>query len=108
MCSDYLKKKGYRVNSAGNGKEALRLIEKEKPDMIFMDIQMPVMNGLEATKKIRQNKDYSEIPIIALTALTLEGAEESCIKAGATEYMKKPVSLQNMEKMIEKYLTAEL
>ena len=67
------------------------------------------MNGLEATRKIRQNKDYSDIPIIALTApYTGRAAEESCIKAGATEYMKKPVSLQNMKKMIEKYLTAEL
>ncbi len=103
-CSDYLEFLGYRVRRACNGEEAIREIKKEKPDIIVMDIQMPVMNGLEVIKKIRKNEEFRNIPVIALTALAVAGARDICIRAGANEFMEKPTSLKVLAQVIEKLL----
>jgi len=89
--SSYLTARGYDIRIAKNGQEAIEKAHSEKPDLILMDIQMPVMDGLEATKHIRQFPDLASIPIIALTALAMQGDKEKCLAAGANDYLTKPV-----------------
>jgi signal transduction histidine kinase len=102
--SSYLKVKGYRFLLAKDGKEAIALTKAHKPDLILMDIQMPVMDGLEATQQIRLDPDVADIPIIALTALAMDGDREQCLAAGANEYVTKPVKLKDLVAMIRNLL----
>jgi len=97
----YLAAKGYRLILAQNGKEAVERTKKEHPNLILMDIQMPEMGGLEATRHIRADETTRDIPIIALTALAMPGDREKCLAAGADEYLSKPVSLKNLSEAIE-------
>jgi PAS domain S-box-containing protein len=100
MIGEYLESQGYRVILAGNGAEALLLAETVAPDIILMDIQMPVMDGLEAIGRIRSNPKLTSVPIIALTALAMAGDRERCLAAGADDYLTKPVSLRLLEQEI--------
>ncbi|MDM8535559.1 two-component regulator propeller domain-containing protein [Desulfobacterales bacterium HSG17] len=107
----YLSAKSYEVFITYDGAEALKQTIKEKPDLILMDIQMPVMDGLEAIRSIRKwekNENHEagaeRMPIIALTALAMPGDREQCIEAGADHYMSKPVRLKELNKMIENML----
>lgn len=104
--TDYLEVKQYRVIIARNGEEALEKASEIKPDLILMDIQMPVMDGLTAIKKIRAEKDkhLNEVPIIAITALAMPGDEEKCLNAGADLYLKKPLSLKKLSISIQQLL----
>ncbi len=102
--SDYLNLCGYRVIIARHGKEAIERAHEETPAVILMDIQMPIMDGLEATQHIRADATLSKIPIIALTALAMPGDKELCFAAGVTEYLSKPVHLNGLFKLIEKQL----
>ncbi len=99
--SDYLLAKGYRVVVARDGAEAIERAREERPDLILMDIQMPVMDGLEATRRIRADADPARVPIIALTALAMPGDRERCLAAGVNEYLSKPVSLKGLVQVIE-------
>lgn len=102
--ASYLTAKGYHLLVAKNGVEAVRLAISERPDMILMDIQMPGMDGLEATQLIRQNPDLEQVPILALTALAMEGDRDRCLAAGATDYVTKPVKLRELVQRIERML----
>lgn len=102
--SDYLRFKGYTLVIASNGIEALVKAEEINPDLILMDIQMPVMDGLEATRRLRADPRFTSTPIIALTALAMTGDRERCIEAGATDYLSKPVSLKELTKKIRNLL----
>jgi len=88
-----LKKHGCAVLVAENGQEALNLLEREKVDMVFMDVQMPVLDGLETTRTIRRQEVTSggHLPIIALTAHAMKGDRERCLEAGADDYLTKPI-----------------
>lgn len=77
-----------------NGAEAVELVKKQTFDLILMDMQMPVMNGFEATERIRQLPEYKDIPIIALTAFAMKGDREKCLESGATDYIPKPIDSQ--------------
>lgn len=101
---DYLQIQGYRVNLARNGLEAVEMAKEQKPDLILMDIQMPEMDGLEATRWIRKEPDLVKIPIIALTALAMPGDRDKCMIAGANEYLTKPVGLKMLMKIITQYI----
>lgn len=103
-----LKKNGFEnVLVVENGEAALELAKQEKFDLILMDMQMPVMNGFEATEKIRLLPEYKEVPIIALTAFAMKGDREKCLEAGATDYIPKPIdSKEFLEKV--KYYTSKL
>jgi CheY-like chemotaxis protein len=96
---------GYEVIVASNGKEALEKIKEKKPALILMDIQMPVMDGLEAIRKIRADKEVADIPIIALTALAMSGDRERCLEVGANEYLSKPVNLRKLVSVISELLS---
>jgi PAS domain S-box-containing protein len=101
---EYLESHGYEVIVAYNGLEARGKAEQVKPDLILMDIQMPVMNGLDAIAHLRADSRFSSTPIIALTALTVPGDRERCFQAGANEYLSKPLSLKLLMKTIETLL----
>ena len=102
--AEYLESYGYEVTVAHNGLEALEQAEAINPNLILMDIQMPAMDGLEATRRLRANPRFATTPIIALTALAMPGDRERCLEAGANEYMSKPVSLKILRQTIESFL----
>lgn len=105
--TDYLQAHGFQVIGAANGDEAVRLASKHHPDLVLMDIQMPTMDGFQATRKIRKdpNPEVNTIPIIAFTALIMPGDRERCLEAGANDYLSKPVSLPVLLKAIETWLS---
>jgi CheY-like chemotaxis protein len=100
----FLEKKGYDIVIAKDGFEAIQRARAHKPDLILMDVQMPGMDGLEATRQLRTEKDFSHTPIIALTALAMSGDRERCLEAGATDYLSKPVSLKELHRVIQERL----
>ena len=93
-----LTKHGYNVSVANNGEEAVKAIQKEHFDLVLMDVQMPAMNGYEATQKIRQMQepDLPHIPIIGLTANALNGDRQKCLDAGMDDYISKPINMKNL------------
>jgi DNA-binding response OmpR family regulator len=98
---DYLTFSGYQLILATNGIEAVEQTKLHQPDLIIMDIQMPLMNGLEAIQQIRIQPDFSSVPIIAITALAMPKDRERCLQAGATEYLSKPISMKMLVNLIE-------
>ncbi len=95
---------GYTVVAAANGREALELLETEKVDLVLMDIQMPVMDGLEATRAIRQQEKYADLPIIAMTAHAMTGDREMCLDSGMSDYITKPINQELMYGIISSWL----
>ena len=89
---------------ARSGAEAITRTREERPYLILRDIQMPDMDGLEATAKIRADHCLVQVPIIALTALAMPGDRDRCIQAGANEYLSKPVSMKQLISLIETHL----
>ncbi|BAY26951.1 two-component hybrid sensor and regulator [Calothrix sp. NIES-2100] len=102
--SGYLESRGYRLVLAKNGQQAIDFAKSQRPDLIVMDIQMPVMDGLEAMRGIRENPQLINVPIIALTALAMSGDREICLAAGANEYITKPVKLKQLAITIQQLL----
>ncbi|MGB5895781.1 MAG: response regulator, partial [Ignavibacteriaceae bacterium] len=82
---------------------ALDEVKEQKYDLILMDMQMPVMNGFEATQKIRQLDEYKNTPIVALTAFAMKGDREKCLEAGATDYIPKPIDSQEFIQKVKYY-----
>lgn len=102
----YLKKLNFEVVTADNGKAAIELAEKNRFDLILMDIQMPVMDGITATQAIRKNEEPmgEHTPIIALTAYALTGDREKFLDAGMDDYISKPINLNLLSKIIDYYI----
>ena len=95
----------FEIETANNGKEALEALEKKSYDLILMDIQMPVMDGLTAAKQIRKNDCYKSIPIIAVTAHAMKGYRELCLNAGMNDYITKPVDKNLLHAKINRWIT---
>ncbi|MDX2007717.1 MAG: response regulator [Meiothermus sp.] len=97
---------GYRIVVARNGQEALEHAQAFHPDVVLMDVQMPVLDGLETTRRIRQSPDpaLARVPIIALTALAMSGDRARCLEAGANEYLPKPVGPKELRQAIHSVL----
>lgn len=93
---------GYSVVEANDGREAVALALESHPSLILMDLMMPEMNGLDATRMLRQQEEMRDVPIIALTAL--EGVRESALEAGCDDYVTKPVDLPNFLRKLEEWL----
>lgn len=104
MVTDYLQMAGYQVLSARDALTGLDLAKRNRPDLILMDIHLPGIDGLEATRRLRADVEFRTLPIIALTALAMPGDRERCLAAGATDYVTKPVSLKKLAAMIDDYL----
>jgi signal transduction histidine kinase len=101
MVAQYLAAKGLAVVLAVNGVEAVSLARTERPDAIVMDIQMPIMDGLAAIRRIRSSAGLERTPVVALTALAMTGDEERCRAAGADVYLTKPVSPRALAKVLK-------
>ncbi len=101
----FLSKWGATTKIANNGKEAIDIVKKEKFDLILMDLQMPVMNGVEATKAIRNfGSTYSDLPIIALTASAVLEVRQNAMEAGLDDFVTKPFKPENLNQVIRKHL----
>ncbi len=100
----YLESRGYRLMVAETGLQAIDLAQAHEPDIILMDIQMPGMDGLEATRRIREKPELAQTPIIALTALAMPGDREKCLAAGANQYLTKPIRLKELVTTIQSFL----
>jgi len=102
-----LKKNGFEnVVVVDNGEEALKNAKIDQFDLILMDMQMPIMNGFEATSHIRELANYQDTPIIALTAFAMKGDREKCLDAGATDYIPKPIDSKEFIEKVKYYLNA--
>ena len=100
-----VEKLGCTAFIANNGSEAIDIINEESVDLIFMDCQMPKVDGYEATQEIRKNESNStHIPIIAVTANAMEGDKEKCFAAGMDSYLKKPINVSDIKKAFDQYL----
>lgn len=95
----------YEILLATDGEEALEVASRSRPDLIIMDLKMPVLDGWEATKKLRQTDWGKDVPVIALTAQAMEKDEEKALKAGCNDYIAKPVmDYKVLRKKIERFL----
>jgi CheY-like chemotaxis protein len=105
LISEVLRNMGVEVIKANNGKEALGMLSQEKPVLIFMDVNMPEMDGLTATRHIRTMSSFlSQVPIIALTADAMKEDKEKCIEVGMNDYVSKPFRLEEIEFILKNYL----
>ncbi|MDQ7062829.1 MAG: response regulator [candidate division KSB1 bacterium] len=105
LATRLLQKLGHQVVVVNNGKEAIKELEKQEFDLVLMDVQMPEMDGLEATRLVRQKeaKTGQHIPIIALTAHAMKGDRERCLAAGMDDYLSKPIQVRNLEILLNRY-----
>ena len=94
----------YGVIEAVNGQEGVELAEREGPDLILMDLSLPVMDGWEATRQLKANDNLRSIPVIALTAHAMKGDEEKALAAGCDDYLVKPLDEDELIAKIQKYL----
>ena len=99
-----LQKLGYQVFEGVDGYSGVKIAIAERPDLIIMDIQLPVMDGYEATKKIRTIEETKDIPIIAVTSYAMVGDKEKILKAGCNVYIEKPIEPQSFIEEIKNFL----
>jgi len=103
--SSVLERRGMNVLTATTGNEAIELIEKTPSlAIVLMDIMMPEMDGYQTMEKIRQNREYRRLPIIALTAKAMKGDREKCLEAGASDYLAKPVNTEQLLSALRMWL----
>lgn len=108
LCSMILEKRGHSVQTAENGIRAIELLEKEDFDLVLMDLQMPVMDGLEAVRIIRSLSSgvrWRDIPVIAVTAVR---AERQCYEAGMDGFIAKPLRREEFLKIVERYAPGKI
>jgi CheY-like chemotaxis protein len=94
----------YQVIEAVNGQEGVSIAEKEKPDLILMDLSLPVMDGWEATRILKANSELHSVPVIALTAHAMKGDEKKALAAGCDDYLAKPLDEDELLSKIERHL----
>jgi CheY-like chemotaxis protein len=104
MLSRRLRRKGYEVIVAVDGSEGISLVIGQKPDIVLMDLSLPDMDGWEATRRLKQNPDTHQIPIIALTAHAMSGDREKALDAGCDEYDTKPIDLRRLLSKINRFV----
>ncbi len=99
-----LRAENYTLLKATDGEEALDMAMRECPDLIIMDMQLPKINGLEVTRKLREIPAFSHTPIIAITAYAMKGDRERVIESGCSAYLSKPINTRELPEMIAKML----
>lgn len=107
LVSFALKRHGYEVVEAEDGLAAVALAEREMPDLILMDVMMPVMNGYEASQKLRENEGTSRIPIVMLSAKSQATEVQAGLESGATRYICKPFTPKDLVAEVTKYVKAD-
>lgn len=101
---DYLSAKGFHVEVARDGREAIAKCRETAPAAILMDVQMPIMDGLSVTRVLRADPQLANTPIIGLTALAMPGDRERCLEAGMTDYLPKPARLSDVLAALERHI----
>jgi len=104
LIRDILQIRGYRVIEATDAQECYYHLERIKPKLILMDIQLPEIDGYKLTSKLKKKKEMLEIPIIAVTAYAMKGDRERALKAGCIDVITKPISIQSFYATIDKYI----
>jgi two-component system cell cycle response regulator DivK len=104
LVKDVLEYHGYEVIEAGNGKEGIKIAKENKPDLILMDIQMPVMSGYDAIKILKNNPETKDIKIIALTSFAMKGDKEKIMEEGFDGYVAKPIDIRRLPELVKKAL----
>ena len=101
-----LERRGYKVYWAGDGEEGVRQVQAQHPDLVLMDMSLPLLDGYAATRLLRADPATQDLPIIALTAHAMGGDRERCLAAGCNDYETKPVDLARLLTKIEALLAA--
>jgi CheY-like chemotaxis protein len=99
-----LEREGFRVEMAGNAEEALQKLATASPALILMDVQMPGMDGLTLTRRLKGDARTADIPVVALTALAMMGDRERTLEAGCSGYISKPINTRTFASEVSKYL----
>ncbi|MGD2013917.1 MAG: response regulator [Desulfobacterales bacterium] len=94
----------YRMLEALDAESGIQLIREQRPDLVLMDIQLPGMDGLSATKVIKEDPDLKDIPIVALTSFAMQGDEEKALAVGCTGYITKPIDTRKFLETVSRYL----
>lgn len=106
LLKDVLEAQGYTVDSATSGAEGLDLAWQHQPDLVLMDVQMPVMSGTEAMKRLKADPRSHAVPVVAVTALAMTGDEEGLLDEGFDGYISKPIALKAMLKTVRDLLSS--
>lgn len=101
----WLERKGFEVIEAENGNEAVSLAETKRPDLIIMDLEMPELDGLAATRKIRAVKELQKVPVLAVSAYGAEQFRDDALAAGCDEYVSTPFEPEALEKLIRSFIS---
>ncbi len=104
LLQEYMERNGLQVLIAGDGESALAIAKEQHPDLILMDVQLPVMDGLETVSRIRADSELNRMVVIALTALAMPGDRERCLEAGMDDYISKPVGMRELMLLIASHL----
>lgn len=99
-----LETKGYRVLEAINGQQAVDIAERDHPDLILMDLDLPILDGIAATQRIRQHAELTRVPIVAITAYPMSYTRVKAFAKGCDEYMAKPIDLNELTELLSRYL----
>lgn len=105
LMRDILKFHGYGVIEAENGVEALKKAKEEKPDLMLLDIQMPVMNGFTVVRKIREDNELKDLIVIAITSFAMKGDQEKALSAGFDGYITKPINTRKLPEIVQNFLS---
>lgn len=105
MISLALQQQGYKVVTAANGEDAIAVAEQTRPNLILMDINLPALDGLGATRRILENEALSGVPVVVVTAFGTEGFQRAAYDAGASGYLTKPIDLDRMNLLIARLLS---
>ena len=104
LLRELLEVRGYTVVEACDGEEALRMIEQTYPDLLLLDIGMPVLDGFGVMRKIRENPRFASLPVVAVTAYAMQGDQEKILNSGFNGYLSKPVNARALAEEIERLL----
>lgn len=102
-----LEKHGYQVFQSTNGIEGISVASQQKPDLILLDIQLPIMDGYTVARELRKKVEFEKTPIIAVTSYAMSGDRENALKAGCSGYIEKPINPETFITQIEQYLIIE-
>jgi len=104
MLQSFLRKLGCQSTTAEDGAQAVEACRREMPDLILMDVMMPVMDGLTATREIRRRPEWKKMPVIALTAKAMPDDRQKCVEAGANDYIAKPLDVDKLVSLVKVWL----
>jgi CheY-like chemotaxis protein len=103
-----LRRKGHEVSLAFDGREGVEKVRAERPELVLMDVNLPVLDGYSAVRELRQDPSLGDVPVIALTAHAMSGDRDKAIEAGCTDYHPKPIDFSLLLKQIEAALNADV